>query len=420
MLNRVLIVKKPGPGIKVKKRMKNLILVFLFIAAVFTGCNYVDFDPTGQIETGAQESQLKLKGALISEGNLYVQQGVSTSVTLVSTNVANPLVSATWTIEGVSYSGLNITHKFVAMGDVSVAVTATFQSGATESRSFTVKSVKDMTTFDPVKIYITGSYMVTTGTWTGYTRYNTVILVSKERLVNKTAYGYSGNFNDDAQSVWIAGAKVSTIDINYIIQNNLPVSAGADIGKYVAIKRDLLARDYALAPGEFEKADGTGNFLWADWSGSAFVTASKSVGIIEFRINPNSTITPLGDGYVAPVASVPGMGGDSGEGVFRHELTGGKFMVYFKLNNTFTSLTPFVQIKDQETGVWGTPIALTAVTNFPNYGKAEFNEAQVLNTLTSLRFGNVIATKTPDYVQMAKTAYYDSTFKEIRFTILKQ
>jgi hypothetical protein len=400
--------------------MKKLkFFIVLFAAVLFTACDYVAFDENGQIETGAKESQLQLKGALLSGGSLYVQQGVSTSVTLVSTNAANPLSSATWTIEGTAYTGLNITNKFANLGDVSVVVTATFQSGATESRNFTVKVVKDMTTYDPVKVYITGSYTVTTGTWTGYTRYNVVILVSKERLVNKTSYGYSGNFNDDAQSVWLAGVKVPALDANYIIQNNLPASAGSDIGKYVAIKRDLLARDYALAPGEFEKADGTGNFLWADWSGSAFVTASKSVGIIEFRVNPNSTITPLGDGYVAPVASVPGTAGDS-EGTFRHELTGGKFIVYFKLSNTFASQTPFMSIKDQETGVWGSPIALTAVSDFPNYGKAELLEAQVVNKLNSLRFGNTLSTKTPDYTQMAKSAYYNDVFKEIRFTILKQ
>jgi hypothetical protein len=400
--------------------MKKLYYLLILMAISFASCDYVEFDPNGQIETGAQESQLRLKGALISGGNLYVQQDVSTSVSLISVNVNNPINSATWTIEGTEYTGTNITHKFATKGDVSVVVTATFQSGSTESRNFTVKVVKDMSPYDPIKVYITGSYTVSSGTWTGYTRYNVIILVSKERLANKTAYGYSGNFNDDAPSVWLAGVKVPLLDANYIIQNNLPASAGSDIGKYFAIKRDLLARDYALAPGEFEKADGTGNFLWADWSGSTYVTASKSVGIIEFRINPNSTITPLGDGYVAPVASVPGTGGDSGEGIFRHQLTGGKFIVYFKLNNTFTSLTPFVQIKDQESGVWGTPIALSAVTDFPNYGKAEFNEAQVLNTLSSLRFGNVIANKTPDYAQMSKSAYYDTTFKEIRFTILKQ
>jgi hypothetical protein len=400
--------------------MKKLKFFVVLLVALLAACNYVDFDPEGQIETGAKESQLKLKGALISNGNQYVQQDVSTGVSLISTNAANPLVSATWTIEGNNYTGLNITHKFSSLGDVSVVVTATFQNGSTESRSFTVKVVKDMSPYDPVKIYITGSYTVTTGTWTGYTRYNVVILVSKERLANKTSYGYSGNFNDDAPSVWLAGVKVPALDANYIIQNNLPASAGSDIGKYVAIKRDLLARDYSLAPGEFEKTDGTGNFLWADWSGSAFVTATKSVGIIEFRVNPNSTITPLGDGYVPPVASVPGMGGDSGEGVFRYQLANGQFTVYFKLNNTFASLTPFVQIKDQETGVWGTPIALTAVENFPNYGKATFNEAQVLNTLSSLRFGNTISTKTPDFAQMAKSAYYNEPFKELRFTILKQ
>jgi hypothetical protein len=277
-----------------------------------------------------------------------------------------------------------------------------------------------MSTYDPIKVYITGSYTVSSGNWTGYTRYNTIILLSKERFANKTVYGYSGNLNDDNLSLWLTGVKVPTLDANYIIQNGLPVSAGTDVGKYIAIKRDLLARDYALAVGEFEKSDGTGSFAWADWSGSTFVTASKNVGIIEFKVNPNSTITPLGDGYVAPVASVPGMAGDSGEGIFRHELASGKFTVYFKLSNTFTALTPFVQIKDQETGVWGTPIALTAVDNFPNYGKAQFNEAQVINTLTSLRFGNNISNKTPDYSQMSKSAYYNEPFKEIRFTILKQ
>ncbi|MFA6417100.1 MAG: hypothetical protein WCW61_02805 [Patescibacteria group bacterium] len=400
--------------------MKKLRMFVLMLAVALTACNYVDFDPEGQIETGAQESQLKLKGALISGGNIYVQQDVSAGVTLESTNAANPLNSATWTIEGNSYTGLNITHKFSTMGDVAVVVTATFQSGATESRNFTVKVVRDMSPYDPVKVYITGSYTVSSGTWTGYTRYNTIILLSKERFANKTVYGYSGNFNDDNLSLWLTAAKVPILDANYIIQNGLPASAGSDVGKYIAIKRDLLARNYSLAVGEFEKSDGSGNFAWADWSGSTFVTASKNVGIIEFKVNPNSTITPLGDGYVAPVALVPGMGGDSGEGVFRYTLANGKFTAYFKLNNTFSALTPFVQIKDQETGVWGTPIALTAVTDFPNYGKAEFNEAQVLNSLSSLRFGNVIANKTPDFSQMAKSAYYNEPFKELRFTILKQ
>ncbi|HZJ41230.1 MAG TPA: hypothetical protein VFD16_03130 [Candidatus Saccharimonadales bacterium] len=400
--------------------MKKIIFFAMFLAALFSACNFVEFDPDGQIETDAEKSQLMLKGALLSDGNLYVQQDVSTSFSLVSTNSNNPLTDASWTIEGTGYTGLNITHIFSTIGDITVQVTATFQSGTTEVRDFTLNGVKDMSIYDPVKIYITGSYVVPSGTWAGQTRYNTIILISKERFANKTAYGYSGNFNDDNPSLWLSGVKIAALDINYIILNGLPTSVGSDIGKYVAIKRELLAKDYAVAPGEFEKADGTGNFLWIDLSGSTFVTASKNVGIIEFRINSNSTITPLGDGYVPTVASLPGNAGDSGDGIFRHELANGKFIVYFNLSNTFTSLTPFMTIKDQETGVWGVPIALTAVADFPNYGKAELLEAQVLNTLCSLRFGNVITNKIPDYAQMERSAYYREPLKELSLTVIRQ
>jgi len=392
----------------------------ILLATAFAGCEYVEFDETAQNETGAEKSQLMLKGALISGDKIYVQKDVVTSVQLVSTNTNNPLTSATWTIENTNYNGLNVSHKFSNLGDVVVHVVATFQSGTTETRDFTLTVTKDMSAYDPVKVYVTGSSIISGGTWNGYTRYAVIMLISKERATNKTMYGYSGNFNDDNQANWLAGVKVPTIEANYIIVNGVPTQVTNDIGKYFAIKLNLIAREYQGAVGEFEKSDGTGSFSWLDLSGSAYVKASENIGIFKFRMNSNGTITPLGDGYVPTTDNVPGTAGDIGEGIFRHELVGGKLIVYFRLSQAFSNLTPFMSIKNQETGVWGTPIALTAVSNYSNYGKAELLETQVINNLTSLRFGNVKSNGAFDFSQMEKSLYYSQEFKEIRFTILKQ
>ncbi len=389
------------------------------MTALFSACEFVEFDENGQQVTEGQ-SNLMLKSGSLAGGVIHVQKDVNTSITIMSINANNPVTEVAWTIEGQNYTGLSITHKFASLGNVTVAVSAKFQNNTTENKDFTLKVVKDMSPYDPIKIFVGTPTRIATGKWAGYDRWPVTILLSKERLANKTAYGYSGSFNDDTPAVWFAGVKVPTGDTNFIIENNLPVSVTNDVGKYIAVKRELIARDYDMAVGEFEKSDGTGIFMWGDWSGSAYVKAVENVGIIKFSMKSNGSIVPLGDGYIPVTDLAPGTAGDGGEGIFRTELSNGKFIAYFKLSSDFVNLTPFVQIKNQETGVWGTPVALLSVPNFPKYGKIELLEEQALNKIVSLRFGNTISTKIVDYAQMAKSLHFNSTFNEVRCTAIKQ
>ncbi len=400
--------------------MKKVVVLMMMAAfmAAFMACERIDFDENGQAATSG-ESQLILKAGIISGSETYVQKDVNTGIVLTSKNVNNPVTEASWTIENQDYVGLNITHKFLVLGTVQIVVTAKFQDKTTETRNFSVKVIQDISPYDPILFFVGQAAKIANGKWVTYNRWPVTILVSKERLANKTMYGYSGSFNDDAPSVWFSGIKIPNTEANYIVENGLPKQVTGDVGKYVAIKLDLLERDYAMAVGEFEKADGSGVFMWADWSGSKTVTASKNVGMIEFRMNSNGTITPLGDGYLATTEPLPATNGDDGAGIFRYELTAGKLVAYFKLSDEFSKLTPFMTIKNQETGAWSEPIALTAVAGFPKYGKIEMNKTSALNVLTSVRFGNTLSTKVVDYVQMAKSSHYSETLKEIRFTVVE-
>lgn len=368
-------------------------LVLFFFAL---GCEKVDFDPSEFDEEITElESNLVLKSATgysSVTGEIYVQQGVG--VGLKVEGKSSPVVSVSWTIEGSNYEGMQIAHKFSSLGEINLEVIASFENGTTETRSFTVHSVLDISEVDPVKFY---TYDNGDGTW------NILVLISKERIRHSTSnvYYFDGLVVDWEKKVIPEG------DHNYIIDKNGNPQITSDVGKYIGIKFSLSARGlYNLA------LIHSGN-NWADLSGSTYIR-SENPGLVYFWFE-DGEIIPQGDvveGYL------PGATGDN---FFRFTQVGdnvtGKVILFFKLENDFTNAS-FV-VRQLDGGAYSDPISMWPVTDFPKWGQIELPVTELLDKVSGFRYGPNHAYTTNYSPNMLKSFFYDDFFKSIRLTVYK-
>src|SRR5680860_985461 len=140
--------------------MKKKFIFMFVIASIFLfGCNYVevDFEESATVEEVPEaESNLILKSAqgFSSElGKVYVPQGVG--VGLKVCGKTSPISSVLWKIEVSNYENDQISHKFNTLGEIDVEIYANFSDHTSETRKFKVYCVLDISTVDPVKVFIT-------------------------------------------------------------------------------------------------------------------------------------------------------------------------------------------------------------------------------------------------------------------------
>lgn len=284
------------------------VLFIMFVAAIFSSCDYVDVDSNLETnlpikEAKADDGALILKAGIISGNNQYVQKGVTTIITLVARD-GYAISGIHWVIEDSIYDGLTITHVFNASSDVTIHATATLGDGSKLTDDFTVSVVKDMSPYEPIKVFVVGGDYLPLNEgfqFEGQTRWKVLILFSKERMKNTGfGYGYRGSFNDYNPSFDVAnwGAVVPIIGngINFVIKDGLPTPAATgEVGKYFAAHLQLLPREYQMFVGDFLDADKL-LFDYGDFTGSQFIkTSSANFWLIRFRLNIDGTITPLGD-----------------------------------------------------------------------------------------------------------------------------
>lgn len=371
----------------------------LIVAVVFaTSCEFVEFDPpVTPDEVIEAESNLVLKSASgfsSTTGDIFVQQGVGTGLK-VESKTSIGITEATWKIEGTTYQGVQVAHRFNALGTVPVEVVAKFANGSTETRTFNVKSVADISASDPIRTFVTAK---TDGTW------DVLILFSKERIRHATdnVLNYTGSVTD-----W---RPVTILDAekNYVIGTDGKPIKTTDVGKYVGVTVNLKNR------GEYSIALAHSGNIWANWSGSAFVKAADP-GLAIFWFD-GGNITARGDSYV--VENLPGVTGD---GYFRFNQTGdditGKVILYFQLDQDFTT-SAFV-VRELEGGTYGSPITMWPVDNFPRWGQIELPITEMLGKVSGFRYGPNNNSPGTYSANMAKSFFYDGYYKNIRIHIVK-
>jgi hypothetical protein len=272
------------------------------MAAIFSSCNYVDYDPGIVPVRAAAEGELTLKAGIMVNNWQYVQKDVQTIITLVARD-GYAVTNIDWAIEDSVYTGLTITHVFKTLRDVTIHATATLGDGSKLTADFTVTTVKDMSPYEPIRVLVIGGDYLPFNEgfqFEGQTRWKVLMLFSKERVKNTTfGYGYWGSFDDYNPSfdmeTWGPVIQITTDAENYVIKDGLPSQATGEVGKYFAVHLQLLPREYRMYAGTFQDKDKM-LFAYGDFAGSEFIkTSSANLWLIRFRLNVDGTITPLGD-----------------------------------------------------------------------------------------------------------------------------
>lgn len=376
------------------------ILVFFALLAIAIGCERVDFDlPENSEEVTEANSQLRIKAAGYSSGasaEIYVEQDVMTGIKVESKDSANPVISASWTIEEKSYNGLNVSHKFINLGERDVVISARFQNNVIETRTFKVQVVKDLSAVGPVVIKVKKISNSSYDVWIGWDKRwlksypdGDWSVIGDATKWTKVSLPASSNYNLDSSG------------------NPIPIT---DTGKYIGVWVNIKEAGYnkiALI---------AKNGSWVNISGSPYAK-SEDIGMVHFQVNSDGTVTSKGDGgdITPPSESLPGQNGDN---YFRFDQTpnaDGKINIFFRLDSVWTNKS--FSIRGFDGGDFGLPVQLASVTNFPNWGKIEVTYSSLLDNVSSWRYGQDI-TKANEYVSnMNKSVFYDATFKSLRLQL---
>lgn len=372
--------------------MKRIIKIFILAIFILTGCSLVDIDIPNNVPVSEKNSKLILKsgsGFNSVYGNIYVPN--KTVVSLIIEGKGAEIKSVLWSIEGSNYEGLQITHKFNFLGETKVKVEVLFVDGKKESRDFTIVSVLDISTADPIQIFTEKN---SSGDW------EVLFLFSKERLryATSTSYMYDGLVVD-----W----KKKSIPENnsYVINSDGKPEMTNDVGKYVGIKINLSYR------GLYNITLVHSGDNWIDLSGSKY-TRSDNPGLAWFWFE-NGMIIPQGN---AVANNLPGVSGDT---YFRFTVNedSKKMNLFFKLEKTFTSAA-FV-LKQNDNGSYASPIIMSPVPNYEQWGQIELSTENQLQKILGFRYGPNKDKPTEFSINMDKSYFYDIYHKNIRFIIYK-
>jgi len=386
--------------------MKTIIRSFVILSAwlfALTSCERVDFmfnenSPEEEIvfeDDASSKVVIKSsKGYSSAVGLIYVQQNLPTGFKVEARPGAmSPITAAVWSIEGNTYQGVQIWHKFSSLGEVPITVMVTFEDKTTETRNITIISIMDLSTVDPIRYFVTNN---------GNGTYNVLLLFSRERLryATDTNYYYTGSVNNWEQTPILPAHK------RYVITPTGQPQMTTDVGKYVGVNltmtSSLSSHNIALV-----HSDG----IWTDLSGSAFIKEANP-GLAWFSFY-DGVLIPQGDTYAQ---NLPG---DTGDSYFRFTQTGdtitGKVNLYFKLANDFTTAA-FV-IRQLEGGTYTSPIMMYSVASFPQWGQIELPITEMYDQIGAFRYGPNSSQPRVYSTNMPLSFFYDPYYKNLRVVI---
>ncbi len=375
--------------------MKRVIFLLFMFSLVMVACEKIEFqlpdevDDNIWVEENAPITLTTSFGFKSGVGQVYVQKDIATGLK-VSSNTGHNVVSATWSIQGFTYEGVQIWHKFTALGEINISVTAVLSNGSTENMTFLVISVLDISEGDPVQFFVTPNG----------NQWNVLFLLSKERVrhATDTNFYYNGSISDWEQ------VAIPPADKRYIIGTNGIPQRTNDVGKFIGVNLTMGSNHN----GEYTMALIHSGNNWADFSGSAFIRQSNP-GLLYFSFT-NGVIVPQGDAYYA---NFPGATGDN---YFRFEQSGDNLVMFFKLDNNYTS-SAFV-VRQLEGGAYSAPIAMWPVNDHPQWGQIQIPIEDVQGKILGLRYGPNSSQPNVYSEGMTNSFFYDNFFQQLRLSLI--
>ncbi len=364
--------------------MKKIIYLILFLG-LFTGsCTWTDpYDEDGF----ESESDLVLKsGSFTSDaGDVYIQANLKTWMSLASQS-GKEIKTAAWKVEGATYNGSELVYETSTLGKIPFEVEAYFTDGTTTKKTFTVISVIDLNEADPVRIFVTK---------TDGKKGEITILFSKERVAaaTKKEFFYNGSVSN-----WII-KKIAETHYNYTVDNNQPKQL-SDGGQYIAVKLELEVGEHSIALVY-------GDNIWASLVGSKYVRKSENPGLAHFHFD-GTKVVALGDGqYLHP--------GKVGDMYFRFSNNGnGTATFFFKFNEEVTT-NSFVTKRNAD-GTYSTPIAVTKVNGFPEWGSYNVSLSTISGTIVYFRYGANKNSPTVYSANMKLSSFYNEVYTALRLS----
>ncbi|MGI6374208.1 MAG: hypothetical protein ACOX0C_02635 [Patescibacteria group bacterium] len=383
--------------------MKKL-LFLLAIAAIAVGCEVVDYqglEPGFDETVGGSQLIMKVSSGYSSDQALedapiYVEQDVMTGISIASKTESNPLLSASWTIEGKTYDGLSIGHKFSSLGKIAISISAHFADDKVETRVFTIEVVKDLSQAGPI-------FLTSRKNGSSYD-----VFVGWERRWLKNYAGDPWSIIGDPTS-W---QKVSLNQPYYNVGDNWNPIASTDpaskyVGAWVNIREIGSLNKIALV-------DWKGN--WVNIGGSPYAMKDDP-GLVYFVVFKDGTIGSSGDGGdVIEPEELPGSNGDS---YFRYDEVAdrdGKVSIYFLLDNDWTNKS-FV-VREIIGGEYGDPVLLSSVANFTNWGQIKTTKAGLLEVVSGWRYGEDVSKPSEYSFNMKRSSYYDQPSNSLRLQLV--
>lgn len=377
--------------------MKKFLLFFVLVA-IAAGCERVDVDLPEDKNITENESGLIMEAGRYRSnvGSIQVEKDVATGLNVESKDSANKIVEATWTIGTKTYSGLKIFHKFTSLGETEVNIYAKFADNKTENRTVKIEVINDLSATGPLVIKSVkktdGSYDL----WFGWDK--------------RWLRGYT-------DTIWAVNGNITKWTLtkipnqSYILDSSGEPKITGDMGKYLGILVNL------KEAGLYTICLVAKNGDWIDITGSSY-TKTSEVGLAYFQLNTDGSIVPRGDAN--PPTNVNEFPGDSGDAYFSFNQTSntlGMTSLFFRLDSAWTNKS--FAVKEGLGGQYGEPMILSAVTNFPNWGKLDIPIASLTGEVSSWRYGDNIGTPLKYSENMKKSVFYDDYLQKIRLFLVQ-
>ncbi len=172
-------------------------------------------------------------------------------------------------------------------------------------------------------------------------------------------HGVSGNFNfigSVTEDPWEDYQLISPADTNYRMAANDIMHPADGMGHWLKTQIEIQPGDHSFGVVRFDGEDP----IWGNFKNSEFVLESEPT-LISFHLTEN--------GQIISANPLPGEGGDMGPSApLRYTINTNTITVFVNLVDNFTEGNPWWSYLDHNEE-WHSAIYLSAVENFPTWGK---------------------------------------------------
>jgi hypothetical protein len=338
------------------------------------------------------------KALFSGNDTLYVEPGAT--IILEAHSDGPTMVGWSWTFsDGNTANGQQIAYTATMQPPtvITMTLTTTDQGGTVYNKTIPIKAVY---TLDGL-----AAVVVVSSNKIGNDLFSVVMAFHKNgMLYNGNKFFYIGNVTTPA---WTR-QEITPADTNWIFVNGALVAPEAgDVGKYVAVRMNLNARDYEMGVGKIVNGD--------EWWGNFWGAFVSNRTMIKFTLKDDGVIVPKGDGGGDPLA-LPGKVGDE---IIRAEIYGENLHIYMNNATDFNTVHPFVKSQNPN-GTWVAPNPQTAVEGHPKWGwtRIPLDDMRIGNMVT-FRFGPQIGQPLA-YNEAAKNSnFWDPYYKVLKIVCHK-